>query len=265
MSQNSWTIAGQSALADLGGLALRVDLTHPAAGVAVTLAGQGHAPPMQLLGVRLPSHLPGDSTALGDAYARGGDLVATYLPTPQRPLRVQVYWRLAAGDWGRVPARRESPLHVERQIGPQPGLILDCLVSVQTSLLESASRLAVHSHLPPGEVLRPGRGAGDALQPLPVGRSELRRADGPGWVLLRPDGAGVSYAEMIHPDDFTFDDLAPDDGGLRLVHRLFGGELEKGVILRARLRGAILPREADGQSARAAYEDLLRAPPPLTA
>jgi hypothetical protein len=241
-----WKIDGRRALAELPPARLSVDLADPVVGVALELTGAEQWSRVAVLGVRLPGHAPGSDTALADAWCRGGDLVATYAQTPERPLRVQVYWQI-------VPA------------APGSILTLDCLVSVQTDLLDAASRLAVESRLPHGEALWAAEGHPRRFLPSSRSLAVLSRASGPGCLLLRPSAAStVSYAEMIHPDDFTADDLAQSDGGLRLTHRLFGGELEKGVILRARLRGVLLPRAGDEPAARAAYKHFLGAPLPLT-
>jgi hypothetical protein len=77
--------------------------------------------------------------------------------------------------------------------------------------------------------------------------------------------------EMIHPADeaggvFFVAGLGvnqrPVAGSIR--HQLFASFLEKGVILRARLRGEFLPRERDADLAAEAYRQFLAAPPPLT-
>jgi hypothetical protein len=54
-----------------------------------------------------------------------------------------------------------------------------------------------------------------------------------------------------------------EQGG-RLRHRLFVSRLEKGVILRARVRGVLVIREDDCSLAAAAYHRFVKSPPPLT-
>ncbi len=97
------------------------------------------------------------------------------------------------------------------------------------------------SLLPPGELV--------SLPDAPV-------------VIHRPADAAVSYIEMCHPHDTAGFDVGTT-GVLRF--RLFGYDLEKGVILRGRLRGIIVDRPGDLDAARAAYEQLLREPPHLSA
>ncbi len=85
-------------------------------------------------------------------------------------------------------------------------------------------------------------------------------------MLFRWPQSEASYLEMIHPSDFGCDELAAcGDGRLQLKHRLFSGSLEKGVILRARIRGGYLGSADDERVAAAAYREFLASPPPLTA
>jgi hypothetical protein len=70
---------------------------------------------------------------------------------------------------------------------------------------------------------------------------------------------------MIHPADFHSDELLPGAGdAVMLRHRLFLSDLEKGVILRARVRGLLLPRQGDQPAAAEAYTEFAASPPPLT-
>jgi hypothetical protein len=56
---------------------------------------------------------------------------------------------------------------------------------------------------------------------------------------------------------------SPGDAALRLRHRLLWQPLEKGVILRARVRGIFLPRQDDMRIAAACYRQFVVADPPL--
>jgi hypothetical protein len=83
---------------------------------------------------------------------------------------------------------------------------------------------------------------------------------GPLVYAYRPPGADVSYVEMCHPHDGIGLDLQ----GATARFRLFGHDLEKGVILRGRLRGLVLPRADDEPAARRHYELFLHEPPHLS-
>jgi hypothetical protein len=113
--------------------------------------------------------------------------------------------------------------------------------------------------------LTPGQWHGLSVQTrslLPAGSSQVL-AQYPYLVLSHPQAApSLSYVEMCHPNDGIGVDLA-DKNNVRF--RLFGHDLEKGVILRGRLRGMIVPREDDVQIARKAYAGFLRELPHLSA
>jgi hypothetical protein len=89
--------------------------------------------------------------------------------------------------------------------------------------------------------------------------------------LLRlPDGQG-SYVEMVHPLDFGRTEICgvgvTESGEARLwsfKHTLFAETLEKGVILRSRVLGAFVGREADEEQAASLYREFANSEPPLT-
>ena len=49
-----------------------------------------------------------------------------------------------------------------------------------------------------------------------------------------------------------------------LSHRLFAERLEKGVILRSRIRGLFVPRDHDTELAQSEYRRFAASEPPLT-
>jgi hypothetical protein len=109
--------------------------------------------------------------------------------------------------------------------------------------------------------------ADDEFAPLlpPRDRLVMEPASGPGCLVFRLSGLSLSYIEMVHPADFRHDELMPGParGALRLEHRLFPQTLEKGVILRARVRGAFVPRADDLRIAAESYRAFASAEPPL--
>ena len=62
---------------------------------------------------------------------------------------------------------------------------------------------------------------------------------------------------MIHPDDGTRRDA------VRVRYGLFGYDLERGVVLRGRLRGIWLAHRPDGAEVARRLDEFLREPPPL--
>jgi hypothetical protein len=87
----------------------------------------------------------------------------------------------------------------------------------------------------------------------------------PGLFLFRTNSTGAwSYCEASHPKNEAASQVLSTAGGSRLVHRLFDRSLEKGVILRSRIRGALVPREGDEDAATAMYRDFVASQPTLT-
>jgi hypothetical protein len=90
---------------------------------------------------------------------------------------------------------------------------------------------------------------------------------------LFPSRAGsddLYYAEMAHPDDvarrISFEcvpERSAAVSGRAIQYALFGLALEKGVVLRARMRGCWIRSRVPEQDAATLYQQFLREPPPL--
>ena len=76
-------------------------------------------------------------------------------------------------------------------------------------------------------------------------------------VLVRPKHRRWSYLEMCHRDDCTRVMARLNDGGMESSFGLFGLDLEKGVILRGRLRAAYVSRENDKELACKLFQSFL--------
>jgi hypothetical protein len=174
-----------------------------------------------------------------EAFVRGCDLAIACPETPARPMQVDLLWRVSS-------------------VGVEPAwLALDLWVSVRTQQPDSWPELAVKSSASADEAfwLRDPAAGDWALCGPPAPAAALTPADGAGCVLLRSAGGALSYVEMIHPADFERLELAPPAAGgvSSISHRLFAQRLEKGVILRGRIRGALVARGDDLQLAAACY------------
>ena len=100
----------------------------------------------------------------------------------------------------------------------------------------------------------------------PRRRQSIGPESGAGCLLFRLPDVDLSYVEMVHPADFQHDELSPGrpgGGALRIAHRLFRTSLEKGVILRARVRGVFVNRRDDAEAAAECYAAFAAADPPL--
>jgi hypothetical protein len=237
----AWQFTSSSEARAAGnGLPGRIDLLRPNQGVTIDLNATNGSN-VNILGLAIET--PVGRETLADAYERVTDLVATYLPTADRPHRVQVYW--------------------QRPVESLPGVRawFDMQVLTQTDLLDSDPRRSTLSELPIGEVLRLSV-ASEQLVVLKPTASLKRDASLP-CLVVRPDGTDWSYLEMVHPLDFHQSDLQVAGNRLQIRQALFVAFLEKGVILRSRVRGAIVDRTGDTKTARELYRRLCEESPPL--
>jgi hypothetical protein len=124
--------------------------------------------------------------------------------------------------------------------------------------VEARSRLAAE------EVLQLTDPHNNRAAPLPLS-SRARCTTPPSCLVFRLPEGKSSYIEMVHPLDFVETNLEPHaDGFIRCTTRVFRGRLEKGVILRSRLRAMIVPRKDDIETAATCYRDFACSEPPLT-
>ena len=242
----TWRIGASSASLQSPLLCGEVDLKRPARGLFNLCWRSQALAEHEILGVELAA---GEVAAgsLADCYPRGGDLIATYEQTAARPMRVQIDWRAAEID--------------------SLAISIDLQLSVQTSLLDSRPALAVASRLPAGEARRLVDADSGAFERLAPAAAAILAGELPGgphcWLFRWPD-RGLSYAEMAFPSDSHGERLTLSDAGrLELRRRVFVDSLEKGVILRTRIRGVYLPSPRDEELAAAAYREFIHSPPPL--
>jgi hypothetical protein len=179
-------------------------------------------------------------------------MIVAYEESSRSPVRVDAVWRAVA------PAAAANSLAA-----------VDLIVSVRTHLLDTHPNLAVESVVPASDVFRLSASQSAVCEPLGLadkGPIAIDPDRGAGCLLFRLPGDLVSYAEMVHPADFQHDELSRGVSGdrtLHIAHRLFRTSLEKGVILRARVRGIFVDRRDDARAAAACYAAFAAADPPL--
>jgi hypothetical protein len=247
MTVSPWMLAAEKATLNLQGFSAEMDLGHPGLGLC-NVNDSGAVVPAQVLGVAW-----GDETdlphTLSECYVRGGDLIATYAPQPQQPFAPQAYWRVVKA----APPRCESSV-------PQ----MELLVSVQTQLLDAQPRMTAVSVLRAAEVLY--------LEDAAAGRFvALSSATGlppsAACLLVRLADSPLSYVEMVHPHDFSPGhlDVAVNGENVSIRHTLIACRMEKGVIIRVRLRGSLIPRSDDVGTAAGLFAAFGNAALPLSA
>lgn len=137
-------------------------------------------------------------------------------------------------------------------------------------MLDSRPQLTVCSLLPASDCWRwtgPGPDAVPcaAIACPPAAECSFSATDGTGLFRCRLAGGRLDYVEMVHPVDFHRSTLAAAGAtGTRLSHRLLGGELEKGVILRARVLGLLVSSSTDNATLAGYYRAFEEEALPLT-
>lgn len=221
----------------------------PGEGLGEVRVDRAPLPGARLLGFAMtPSPAPPGPVRVA-AHLRASDFVAAYEETPGWPFRVDALWR--AG---------------ELRAGAARAGCVELVLSLCTSLLDARPRLSAQSDLPGAEALR-WSGAGFEPVSAPWRSGAMGEApDAPRCLLVRFGQAEWSYAEMVHPADAGATEIAvvgPGRGLLRVRHHLFPEPLEKGVLLRARVRGLVLPRPEDERLAAEGYRAFAASAHPL--
>lgn len=222
----SWTLSGSLA----GRADVTIDLTDPAAGLALGASED------RLLGIDLAA---GDRLTPSDTWLRGDDLVAVYDLDDRRQVRASAMWRWLAG----------------------PPAAWEVVVSASTSLLESDPRVAVICDVGEGPVAWGKRSAGGVVWMPLVDDDMVLPPEAAGLLVARPTGTVIM---AVHPIDAPRIQLIRVGGRLRIACQLFASTLEKGVLLRSRVRAAIAADATARAQAAAIMESLAAAPPPLT-
>lgn len=183
-----------------------------------------------------------------EAHVRDRDLVVTHGRMGDLPFALQTDWRAnylmwSDSTWG-----------------------LELIVSTQTVRLDSHACISTESLIGGTELLHLRDGGQGNFETLYCNKEPitLTPADGTGCIVFRTPNA--SYIEMIHPDDFSTLCIArrTDLQLWSIAHTAIDRWLEKGVIVRARLRGLLAPRSKDLAIAQQVYRDFCRGPVPLT-
>ncbi len=240
MSSSPWHLEHEVAQLRIGPLSAELDLRWPLAGLANWQGLGQSAAAVGVLGIETPTFLAGVRDALVEAYLRGPDLIAVYRELSGWPVMLQAQWTALTSD----PAQDSAG----------PLATVELTLSVRTERLETRPDLCVVSRLPLGDLLA----VADAGLPA--------ETVGPACVLAQPRQGDWSYAEMVHPADFGGTEAVPpaDPAGVVVLHhRLFARCLEKGVLLRTRVRGVFLPRSDDFRQAAESSRVFFGMEPPL--
>ncbi len=226
MPSQTWILDGGCARMQLLGLTGLIDSQQPRLGLAAIAVQQTDWRETRLLGVSGEA-LNSSAASVAEWHIRGSDLFATYELASPYSARIDLCWHAEAGNNG-------DPWFAR----------IDFVVSLRTDKLDWRHDLFAESDM-------------RCALPLP-GRQGYSSFALDRW----------SYAEFVHPADLRGDD-APENlacpGRCCLRRHLFLPEsLEKGVILRARIRGLLLPPAVSPTTVEECYDEFIAADPPLS-
>ncbi len=246
-----WALSGTLAQLHCGPLTGHVDVAHPNLGLQQLTHERTVIGARPFRATRASNGLAKNEwpLPLTDVYTRGPDLVASYGPTDDWPYAPIIYWQA-------------NPLTVIDGVCAS----LSFLISVQTHLLDTHPRICVGTEVDCQEQLRFFWADGERSEVVPFEPNGTIDPRGTMCGVLRRLNNGLSYLEIVPTTDFRKAQLATKSPGhSQLVWQLFAEFLEKGVIRRARIHAAILPRKNDIELAAECCAALEQVPLPLTA
>ncbi len=250
MSEPLWAIVDRRAQWDEASFRAEVFLNRPDRGLCGVQLMAHSLDDASLLGLLLPHAAEPRDRVPVECHARGRDLIAHYPESVEWPVFVEVVWRA---------------IPVDSQRGIVAGV--DVIASVRTALLESWPELALGSCVAADEVFMLADAAAARFESCKVlGEDRVIGANGPGVFVARLARTPFSYVEMVHPADGQGSTAAGSREQATLFrtrHRLFAERLEKGVMLRSRVRGVFLERSNDLQVAAGCFAEFAAADPPL--
>jgi hypothetical protein len=258
MTASWWQLDGNVAQLADSTCSATIDVAHPADGLRLCLKSKSAASEIQVLSFTFGERPLFDASRI-DAYVRGSDLVATYDETPPHHVRTQAYWR-------RIEPAEFCADHAVRIV-----IGFELILSVNTSLLDSDPQATIGSVVSPIADVFELRSSNDrnliVTKAKAPANSNLQTGGSTDGFIARLAHEHLSYVELLHPADFGTSTATVADGTtpcLQIAHHLFRQRLEKGVILRARVRGGLVEQSHDEAIAAAAFRQFAATEPPLT-
>jgi len=259
-----WSLRSGAAKYESPSLSSEIDLADVSRGVRVRRLHGRPCDDLECLALGLGVELDTNALRRTEQYVRSNSLAAEYEVASDPPFRLALRWEGC------------------EQL-PGGGIGMDLTASVNAVRLDSHPEICVRTEIRgPCTLSYLTSVTSDEWQPVsPVeGRwIELVSEDQdarPSCVLISPtrhspltspDDASYAqslfYAEMAAPPDVVATSFCMADDRLQLRHSLFDLSLEKGVILKTRIRAVFYPPEAVRESVTATFRQLLSGPPPL--
>jgi hypothetical protein len=234
-----WNVQDKVALWESKLLHAQFDLCRPDLGLHRLLLNATGLEDLSVLQTRLEA-CDTSTAQLSDVVCRLNELTVSYAETEGQPIQRQLQWKIF---------ETVEPLSV----------IVDLLVFVQTSQLDSDPRLVISS----------SASSTSWLQLVQVDRqSQFQKMEAVGATTGCPIGAyvtalpenGLHYTQLLLPSDEmnAQSGVLAADGGQVLRTVLFSERLEKGVIRCARIRGVFREGEPNASIAMEVAEEFRR-------
>jgi hypothetical protein len=249
----SWQSSGRDYALDWAGKrwTLRLDSPHPG------LYSEESGPLLSLEGVSREARWDPDALSVAtmvQSELRFDRVEATYQPPSWGDLSVRVAW----SPWGDSGIDLEVQLSAH-SVGELSGVEVNVRSQVGQKLPDGSSRVVVPRDALAAALSYDGRESDlGKLSTDPTGEFSAL------WMVPKSGRDGWTYVEMAHPEDASrrvFDGTMPYRS---LRYALFGYDLERGVVLRARLRGLWLPKERAHSDSDRLYRAFLTEPLPLS-
>lgn len=189
--------------------------------------------------------------SLVDHYVREDDLVATYLLSPARVNRKQIYLRPAGFLY------------------PEPVTGVEMVFSMQTQRLDADLQLRIRSLISIAEFYALKSGANPTWESisLPEDAVEFSSDQYCGAFAAKLSGTNITFAQVLDPADFTgcrLIRMAEDSDQFAISQPVFCTSMEKGVIRRGRVSALFLQGEESLDTAAKFLDWYRRSPPQLT-
>lgn len=249
-----WSANAVIAHVALPKLSAAINAAEPGLGMHHLTVFEQNCPGLSILGVTTDSLVASGQT-LVEWHTREHDQAASYESNQGKAVRLDLVWSVAG----------------ESDQGSSNGCVaqFDLTLSARTNVLDWHPDVFAQSELPGGQIYCLADVAAARFAPVEsIEAEEPADEQKPSCFWYRPVDAGWSYVEMVHPADVQLSrciEAAAGEHRSRLSHHLFRPEsLERGVILRARLRGLFLPKDIDPATIAQMYAAFVAADPALS-
>jgi hypothetical protein len=245
-----WTTRGEQWRLTSGAMEASFDVEKAAGGLFDIQVAEQPLPNVRLLQCENAS-AGAELDSLVDHYVREDDLVATYLQSPARVNRKQIYIRPAGFLYS------------------EPVTGVELVFSMQTQRLDADPQLMIRSLISSSEIYALKNNANPTWEPIPVPEDALEFSSDHycGAFAAKLADTDITFAQILDPADFTncrLIRMTEDADQFAISQPVFCTSLEKGVIRRGRVTALFMLGEGALEVAARFFDWYRRSPPQLT-